>query len=42
MARTDSCDSNDADDVVMKRVSIEKGKGSGDNKTRYSEVTVEW
>ena len=41
MARTDTCDSDDADDGVINRVSIEKRKGSVDNKKRYSGVTIE-
>lgn len=42
MARTETCDSNDDDDCVIRRVSIEKREGSGDNKRRYSGVTIEW
>ncbi|XP_074614398.1 helicase-like transcription factor [Acropora palmata] len=41
MARTDTCDSNDDDDCVIKRVSIEKREGSGDNKRSKSSENVE-
>lgn len=41
VARTDTCEGDDTDDGLVKKVSIKKRKGTVDNKKRYSGL-IDW